>query len=128
VYDDPCKIEALEQTIASRRQIIDEAASSARTQLEIANSSVETAQQNLTTAITNHAEHTGGLAGLRKRRDAEDLSVAELRLQTSKSHHDALPIADSARIDFLRFVSKDTCWTLFGVEAGMHLWVEHEDG
>jgi hypothetical protein len=88
------ELEALDQTIASRKQIIDEAARSARTQLEIANCSVETAQQNLTTAITNHAEHTGGLAGLRKRSDAEDLSVAELRLQTAKSHHDALPIPE----------------------------------
>lgn len=94
------EIEALDQTIASRKQTIDEAASSARTQLESANGLVETAQQNLTTAITNHAEHTGGLAGLRKRRDAEDLPAAELRLQTAKSHHNALAIPE-------RIVSQD---------------------
>jgi hypothetical protein len=87
-------LEALDQTIASRKRIINEAASSARTQLEIANGGVETAQQNLTTAITNHAEHTGRLAELRKRRDAEDLAAAELRLQEAKSHHAALPIPE----------------------------------
>ena len=87
-------LEALEQTIAARKQIIDEAASSARTQLEIANGDVETAQQNLTTAITSHAEHTGRLAELRKRRDAEDLSAAELRLQEAKSHHASLPMPE----------------------------------
>ena len=88
------ELEALDQTIASRKRIIDEAASSARTQLIIANGNVETAQQNLTTAITHRAEHTGGLAELRKRRDAEDLPAAKLRLQTTKSQHDALPIPE----------------------------------
>jgi len=87
-------LEALDETIASRKRIIDEAAGSARTLLEIANSGVETAQQNLTTAITRHAEHTGRLAELRKRRDTEDLSAAELRLQEAKSHHAALPIPE----------------------------------
>ena len=87
-------LEVLDQTIAFRKRIIDEAASSARTQLEIANGGVETAQQNLTTAITSHAAHTGRLAELRKRRDAEDLSAAELRLQEAKSHHAALPIPE----------------------------------
>jgi hypothetical protein len=87
-------LEALDQTIASRKRIIHEAASSARSQLEIANGSVETAQQNLTTAITNHAAHTGRLAELRKRRDAEDLSAAELRLQGAKSHYAGLPIPE----------------------------------
>jgi hypothetical protein len=87
-------LEVLDQTIASRKRIIDEAASSARTQLENANGGVETAQQNLTTAITSQAEHTGRLAELRKRRDAEDLSAAELRLQEAKSHHAALPIPE----------------------------------
>jgi len=74
-------LEALDQTIASQKRMIDEAAISARTRLEIANAGVETAQQNLTTAITGQAEHTGRLAELQKRRDAEDLSAAELRLQ-----------------------------------------------
>jgi hypothetical protein len=87
-------LEALEQTIASRKRMIDEAASSARTKLKIANGAVETAQQNLTIAITSHAEHTGRLAELRKRRDAEDLSAAELRLQEAKSHHVALPMPE----------------------------------
>jgi len=87
-------LEALDQTIASQKRMIDEAAISARTQLEIANAGVETAQQNLTTAITGQAEHTGRLAELQKRRDAEDLSAAELRLQEAKSHHAALPIPE----------------------------------
>lgn len=87
-------LEALDQTIASRKRNIDEAASSACTQLEIANDGVETAQQNLTTAITGHAEHTGRLAELRKRRDTEDLSAAQFRLQEAKSHHAALPIPE----------------------------------
>jgi DNA repair exonuclease SbcCD ATPase subunit len=87
-------LEALDETIASLKRIIDEAAGSARTRLEIANAGVETAQQNLTTAITRHAEHTGRLAELRKRRDTEDLSAAELRLQEAKSHHAALPIPE----------------------------------
>lgn len=88
------ELEVLDQTIASRKQIIDEAASSARTQLEIANGGVETAQQNLTTAITNHAEHAGRLAELRKRRDTEDLPTAEVRLQEARSNQDALPIPE----------------------------------
>ncbi len=87
-------LEALDQTIASRKRTISEAASSARTQLEIANGGVKTAQQNLTTAITNHAAHSGRLSELRKRRDAEDLSAAELRLQQAKSHYTALPIPE----------------------------------
>jgi hypothetical protein len=87
-------LEALDQTIASRKRIINEAASSARTQLESANGGVETAQQNLTTAITTHAAHTGRIGELRRRRDAEDLSAAELRLQGEKSHHAALPIPE----------------------------------
>jgi len=87
-------LEALDQTIASQKRMIDEAAISARTQLEIANAGVETAQQNLTTAITGQAEHTGRLAELQKRRDAEDLSAAELRLQEAKSHHAALPVPE----------------------------------
>jgi hypothetical protein len=71
-----------------------EAASTARTQLEIANGGVKTAQQNLTTAITSHAAHTGRVADLRKRRDAKDLSAAEFRLQEAESHHAALPIPE----------------------------------
>lgn len=87
-------LETLDQTIASRKRIINEAASSARTQLEIANRGVETAQQSLTTAITSHAAHTGRLGELRKRRDAEDLSAAELRLQEAQSHYSSLPIPE----------------------------------
>ena len=87
-------LEALAETIASRKRIIDEAASSACTQLEIANDGVKTAQRNLTTAITGHAEHTGRLAELRRRRDTEDLSAAQFRLQEAKSHHAALPIPE----------------------------------
>jgi hypothetical protein len=87
-------LEVLDQTIASRTRIIDESARSARTQLEIANDGVEIAQQNLTTAITSHAEHTGRLGELRKRREAEDLPAAELRLQKAKSHQAALPIPE----------------------------------
>ncbi|HLJ89957.1 MAG TPA: AAA family ATPase [Candidatus Angelobacter sp.] len=87
-------LEALDQTIASRKRIIHEAVSSTRTQLEIANRGVETAQQNLTTAITNHARHTGQLAELQKRRDAEDLSAAELRLEGATSHYAGLPIPE----------------------------------
>jgi AAA domain len=87
-------LEALAKTIASRKRIIDEAASSACTQLEITNDGVETAQQNLTTAITSHAEHTGRLAELRKRRDTEDLSAAQFRLQEVRSHYTTLPIPE----------------------------------
>lgn len=84
-------LEALERTISSRKQRIDEAGSNARTQVNRAKGLVDIAQEHLTAAITSHAEHVGRLGELRKRRDAEDLQAAEARLHEAEARHSALP-------------------------------------
>jgi hypothetical protein len=93
-------LEALERTISSRKQRIDVACNNARTQVDMAKSLVETAQEKLNTAITNHAEHVGRLAELRRRRDAENLQEAEANLHDAKVRRDALSFPE-------RMVTKD---------------------
>jgi hypothetical protein len=86
------ELEALDKTISSRKQLIEEAASQTRTLLGAAKSGADTAQHNLTDAIASQAEHAGRLSELRKRREAEDLAAGELRLQEAKARHDTLPV------------------------------------
>lgn len=85
---------SLEQAIAARKKRIDEALSGARTNAASAKAAVETAQTQLTTAKTNHAEEQGRLVELRKQRDAENMAAAEIKLREATEAHAALPIPE----------------------------------
>lgn len=83
---------SLERTIDARKQRIDTALGGARTNAAKATIAVDTAQGDLTTAMTDHASHDGRLIELRKMRDAENLAEAEARLRETTERHAALPV------------------------------------
>ncbi len=85
---------SLEQAIAAKKKRIDEALSGARTKAASAKTAVETAQTQLTTSKTNHAEEHGRLVELRKQRDAENMAAAEIKLREATEAHAALPIPE----------------------------------
>lgn len=83
---------SLEREVEARKRRIDEALSGARTNAAQAAAGVETAQAQLTTAKTNHAEEHGRLVELQKQRDAENVTTAEARLHKAIDSHMALPV------------------------------------
>jgi hypothetical protein len=83
---------SLESEIEAKKKRIDEGLTGARTNAEHAAAGVETAQEQLTTAKTNHATEHGRLVELRKQRDAENVAAAEARLQGAIASHSALPV------------------------------------
>jgi hypothetical protein len=85
---------SLEDRIAARKQRIDMAGSNAREQAVTAKSAVDTANRNLTAAITGRAEHAGRLAELQKQRDAEDLQAAEVALREVTERYALLPVPE----------------------------------
>ena len=90
---------SLEREIEARKKRIDTALSGARTNAAQAAAGVEAAQAQLTTAKTNHAAEHGRLVELRKQRDAENMAVAEARLQEAIASHAALPVPERAVSD-----------------------------
>jgi hypothetical protein len=85
---------SLEDRIAARMQRIDIAGSNAREQAVSAKSALDTANRNLTAAITSRAEHAGRLAELQKQRDAEDLQAAEAALGEATERYALLPVPE----------------------------------
>jgi len=85
---------SLERAIEARKKRIDEALGGVRTNTAQAKTAFETAQTQLTTAKTSHAEEQGRLVELRKQRDAENLVAAETRLRDATEAHAALPIPE----------------------------------
>jgi hypothetical protein len=106
-----------ERTIDARKKRMDEALSGARTNVAQAKIAVETAQVQVTTARTNHAEAQGRLVELRKQRDAENLAAAETRLREATESHAALPIPD-------RLVTEDEMTAARNTAAGAKLELE----
>ncbi len=88
------EFESLESAVAARRKRIDKALGGARTNVDKARAAVETAQSELTTAITGHALQDGRLIELARLRDAEDLAAAERHLQEATERHALLPIPE----------------------------------
>ena len=84
------ELASLERTIGTRKKRIDAALGGARTNAAKATTAVDTAQGDLTTAMTDHASHEGRLMELRKLRDAENLAEAETRLREMTERHAAL--------------------------------------
>jgi hypothetical protein len=85
---------SLERTIEARKMRIDAALSGARAKAAQATIAVESAQEQLTTAKTNHAAEQARLIELRKQRDSENLAAAEARLREATERHAVLPIPD----------------------------------
>ena len=85
---------SLERTIEARQKRIDAALSGARAKAAQATSAVETAQEKLTAARTDHALQDGRLIELRRLRDTENLAAAETKLQEATERHAALPVPD----------------------------------
>jgi DNA repair exonuclease SbcCD ATPase subunit len=85
---------SLEREIEARKARIDAALSGARTNVEQAVAGVETAQAELTEAMTTHAATHGGLLALRRQRDAENIPAAEARLRAAVASHAALPVPE----------------------------------
>jgi hypothetical protein len=81
---------SVEDTIASRRERINTAASSARKQVEDAKTTLNLANQNVNGTRESRAEHAGRLAQLQKQQEAEDLQAAEVALQEVTAQHDSL--------------------------------------
>ena len=88
------EFDSLEVTTRARKERLDTALSTARTNATQAMTAVETAQATLTTAKTNHAAENGRLIELRKQCDAENLAAAETRLREATESHAVLPIPD----------------------------------
>ena len=108
---------SLERAIEARKKRIDEALSGARTSADQAKNAVETAQSQLTTAKTNHAEEQGRLVELRKQRDAENLTAAETKLREATEAHATLPIPE-------RLVSEDEVTNARNAAATVKLELE----
>lgn len=85
---------SLKHAIEARKKRIDAALSGARTDAAQATTALETAQAGWATAKTNHASAHGRLIELRKRRDAENLTAAEARLQEAAERYATLPVPD----------------------------------
>ena len=85
---------SLEQAIEARKRRIEEALSGARANAAQTKTDVETAQVQLTTAKTSHAEEHGRLVELRKQRDADNLAAAETKLREAIEAHAVLPVPE----------------------------------
>jgi hypothetical protein len=88
------KLASLERTIDQRKKRTDAALSVARTNAEQAKIAADTAQEQLTTAKTNHASQHGRLIELRRLREAENLLAAEANLSQTIQRQAALPVPD----------------------------------
>jgi DNA repair exonuclease SbcCD ATPase subunit len=108
---------SLEQAIEARKKRIDEALGDACRDAAQAKAAVETAQTQLTTAKTNHAEEQGRLVELRKQRAAENLAAAETKLREATEAHAALPIPE-------RLVSEEEVIKARNAEASAKLELE----
>jgi len=108
---------SLERTIEARKKRIEAALSGARTNASQATIAVETAQEQLTAARTDHALQDGRLIELRKLRDAQNLAAAETWLHEATERHAALPVPD-------RIVSDDEVIAAQSTAAGMKLDLE----
>jgi hypothetical protein len=107
----------LERTIEERKNRIDAALNGARANAAQATMAVESAQERLTTAKTNHASEHGRLIELRKQRDAENLPAAKSRLQEATGRYAALPVPD-------RIVTEDEVSAARAIAAGLKLDLE----
>jgi hypothetical protein len=85
---------SLEREIDARKNRIDAALSGARTNSEQAADGVETAQEEVTAAKTNHAAEHGRFVELRKQRSAENIAAAEARLHEAVASHAVLPVPE----------------------------------
>jgi hypothetical protein len=103
---------SLENTITARKNRIDTALGGARTNADKAKAGVETAQGELTAAITDHASQDGRLIELRRLRDAENLAAAKSGLHEATERQAALPIPD-------RIVTNDEIVTAQNTVAGL---------
>jgi uncharacterized protein YhaN len=85
---------SLENVIAARKQQTEAAVGEARATAEKARVMLEAAQAEHRKALADHASQAGLLAGLRRQRDAEDLSTAENRLRGATDRQAALPVPE----------------------------------
>jgi uncharacterized protein YhaN len=85
------ELASLDRAIAERKKHVDGMLADARVHASEANLAVDTAQQDVTSARTDHALNDGRLMELRKLRDAENLAEAEASLQATIQQHNALP-------------------------------------
>jgi energy-coupling factor transporter ATP-binding protein EcfA2 len=102
----------LDNAIEARKRRIDAALGGARANADKARIAVDTAQVDLTTAMTDRASENGQLTQLRKRRDADDLAAAEARLHQATDRHAALPVPD-------RIVTNDEVTAAQSTVAGL---------
>jgi hypothetical protein len=88
------ELASLDETIARRKAQIDQALAAAHIGSMRSKSAVESAQTELTKAVAACAELAGQITEMRKRREAEDLPAAEVRLRDAKGQRDALPVPE----------------------------------
>ncbi len=85
-------VAALESTIEARRKRIDAALGDARASVDKSRLAVESAQKELTGAVSGHAAQEARLIEFRKRADAENLAAAETRFHEAADSHALLPV------------------------------------
>jgi hypothetical protein len=99
---------SLVRTIEARKKRIDAALSGAREKAIHARVAVETTQEQLTAARTDHALQDGRLIELRKRRAAENLAAAETRHHEATGLHAGLPVPERIVTDDEVIAAKTT--------------------
>jgi DNA repair exonuclease SbcCD ATPase subunit len=114
------ELASFDKTMALRKARIEEAIADARLTAEKAHAALESAQAQLTEAMTTRAAQLGRLAELKKVRDAEDLSAAETKLRETTECFSALPVPE-------RNVTKDEVNAAKNAEGAVRLELDSID-
>jgi hypothetical protein len=88
------ELASLEKAIQIRKERVEAAVASARKIAEKARAEVDRTEAELTKARTDHAAQVGLIEGLRRVREAEDVSSAETTLKAALERRGSLPVPE----------------------------------